>query len=114
MAAELTVQNVSLVGLEPEYVAGDDVDGHRFVNDGRIMLHVVNGAAVVNITVEAAYVRDGLDLEDLVVQVPATENRMIGPFDTVTFNRRSDPHTGQVYVTMDDDNEVTLAAIRLP
>ncbi len=107
----LTVQNVVLTGLVPVLTAGDDTNNHIFSNDGRAFLYVVNGATDVVVTVSPGLVRSGLNLEDLVVTVAANTERMIGPFPVADFNQAG---TSNVHVDIDDDTNVTLAAIRLP
>ena len=116
MAREnMAIQQIATTGLEPAYTAADQTDGHKFLNNGRIFIHVVNGATAANITVTTPYTRDGLALDDLVVNVPVSEDRMIGPFKPSTYNQPAG-HTdaGHVYVDVDDDSNVTLAVIQLP
>jgi hypothetical protein len=114
--ATLSVQTIVDTGLKPIY-ASADVAGDEFDNSsGRVFLHVVNGAVACNATATTqnptVSVRGygTLTVGDLVVNVPATENRMIGPFPTTRFNDGDN----LVQVSYDDISNVTVAAISLP
>lgn len=114
MARELIpTQTPGQDGAEIDTVAGDDVDGHSIGGSGGVLLYVANGGApVVNVTVQTAETRAGLDVEDLTVTVPVGETWVAGPFRAATFDRPSggtDP--GLVYVDLDDATSVTVGAI---
>lgn len=83
--AELSIQRVSLTGLNPTYAAAA-AGGDTFANDGSIMLHVKNGSAgSVTVTVDAITLcNHGFD-HDAAPAIPAGEERMIGPFTTKRF-----------------------------
>lgn len=104
----LAVQPVSRAGLEPAYAAAE-ADGNAFLNDGRTMLHVKNGATNVVATLQIPRTLDGQAVADPTVTVPATEERMIGPFPPGVYNQTD----GALYVDYDDVANVTVAAIRL-
>lgn len=106
----LTVQNVSLDGLEPSFAAAAE-DGDTFVNNCRTFLHVKNADTAVARTVTIDSLVDcnqGHD-HDIEVEIPAEEERIIGPFSSSRFNS----NTGVVSVTYDDHSDVKVAAISL-
>jgi hypothetical protein len=108
----LTVQDIDNDGLHATYTSGDATNDHEFANArGDVFLHVLNGGAspcVVDII--TTFEREGLALEDAGGSVPAGEDWFFGPFDPGLYNQS----TGLVYVDLDQDSSVTLAAIRLP
>lgn len=108
----LTVQDLGLAGITPAYTAGDAVNDHEFINDGRCYLHVKNnGAGSCVVTVQTPAKVGGLDIAEVTVTVPATTgDKKIGPFKTDLFNQAG----GLVYVDLDIDTGVTLGAFRLP
>lgn len=77
----LALQTTVRTGLNPTYSAAT-VDGHAFDNSsGRVYLHVKNASASpVNVTIDVTKTTDGLVIPDLVVSVPASGERIIGPF----------------------------------
>lgn len=109
--ATLTVQTISLTGLEPTYAAAA-AGGDEFPNDGRTFLHVKNtNAATRTVTINSRSNCDqGFDHDPAVVIDATTGDTMIGPFDTARFN---DPATGRVSVTYSAVTGVTVAAIKL-
>ena len=107
----LTVQTIALAGIVPAYVAGDAVNHHEFLNDGKVFLHVKNGGgAPINVTVKAAVSHDGFTLTDKVVAVANGAEKMIGPFQSSTCNFSG----GLVNVDLSAATSVTLAAFKLP
>lgn len=80
----------SRAGVSPATPApGDTVNQHVLTNDGRVILYVENADAVneETVTVISAATHDGLAVADLVVTLPASESRFIGPFSEATFGR---------------------------
>lgn len=107
--ATLTVQSVTLTGLNPAYVAASG-GGDDFVNDGKTFLHVKNGgASPITVTVATPAQVGGLDLADVAVSVPNAGERMIGPFQTNLFNAS----TGKTSISYSGVTSVTVAAIRV-
>lgn len=116
--ATLEVQDLSEAGLEPEYDSAD-VAGDVFADDGtqRTFLHVKNGGGdPITVTVTAQETErpvPGMGImtkADLEVEVPAGEERMIGPFAPDAFKTAS----GTVEVEYSAVTSVTVAAIRVP
>ena len=85
--ATLSVVTISLSGGEPEFAAADAA-GDEFSNtSGRTMFHAKNGSGVT-VTVTAACQKAcsyGF-MHDAVVEIPAGEERIIGPFSPYRFN----------------------------
>lgn len=107
--ATIAKQTVVRTGLDATYAAAG-AGGDVFANDGNNMFHVKNGgggAAVVTITSQLSAVPAGAAKTDVVVSVPAAEERMIGPFPSASFNDGS----GQVVVSYDQVTSVTIAVI---
>ncbi len=107
--AALTVQDISLSGLEPTY-ASAAAGGDTFVNDGDVFFHIINSdTASKTVTLTTAGKIQGINIADITVTVPASEDRMIGHFPPAIFNSGS---TG-VSVSYSAVTSVTVAAIRL-
>ena len=95
-------------GLTPTLIACTDPD--YFLNDGRIFIFLVNGATEAVVTVDSVKpCEQGVD-HNVVVTVPANEDRMIGPFKMDRFNDAN----GKVKMTYSNTTTITIAAIRLP
>lgn len=104
--AALTIQQAALTGATPAYAAAD-VAGDTFDNDSRTMLHVKNGGGgSINVTVDSPTVCDQGGTHDLVVAVPAGQERIIGPFPVARFG-------SSVAVTYSGVTTVTVAAVRV-
>lgn len=78
--AQITVQKITLSGLDPAFVAADAA-GDSFANDGKTVLHVKNGSAgAITVTINSERACSfGFD-HDAEVSVPAGGERVIGPF----------------------------------
>lgn len=91
--ASITTQPVVPAGLNP-LLTQAVVDGD-IVDVGRVALWVNNGSgASITVTVQPTYSRDGLDLEPLVVAVPAGAFRLIGPLPARTYAQPFDAVIG--------------------
>lgn len=111
MASALTVQDITLSGLAPSYVAAD-ATGNYFTNQtGRTFLHVKNGGtAAIDVTVDSQQLCSfGFDHNN-VVSVPAGGERMIGPFTTTRWNDAN----GRVNVSYSGVTSVTIAVLQIP
>lgn len=106
---ELTVEPVVRAGLAATYTAAF-VDGHKFKNDGKTILHIKNGAVALNLTVQTPGTVDGLAVADRVVAVGASTDKFIGPFPASQYNQAAD---GMVYIDYDDLSNVTVAVLRV-
>ncbi|PRX48683.1 hypothetical protein B0I33_104501 [Prauserella shujinwangii] len=114
MAREIVVtQNVVDEGLNPVLTA-PTIDGD-VIDTGRVLLWVDNaGVAARTVTILTPVTVDGLELEDLVVTVPAGEQRLIGPLRPSTFGRPvGSPDAGKAYVDYDDVTDVVRGVFGL-
>jgi hypothetical protein len=106
----LSVQVVILGGLSPSYAAAA-AGGDEFVNSGREFIHVKNGhTSAQTVTVNSqAPCNQGYD-HDAQVSVPASEERMIGPFPKSRF----DDAGGKVQITYSGVTALTIAVVQVP
>lgn len=107
---DLAVQEITIAGLDPAYTAAN-VDGHAVVNQRRAFLHVKNGsAASVTVTVVTPLTVGGRAVADDAVAIPASGERMIGPFDPSVHNGTG-VDKGKVHVDFSAVTSVTVAAL---
>lgn len=108
--ATLTMQKPTLSGIALTY-SNCSAGGDEFVNNsGRVCIHVKNGnTAAQTVTVNSQKPCDqGYD-HDVVVSIPASSDRLIGPFTTDRFNDAN----GKVQITYSGVTSMTIAAIEL-
>jgi len=103
----LTVQTVSRTGLNPSYTSAN-ADGHSVASEGeKTFLHVKNASGgSINVTVQTPGTVDGLAISDLIVAVPASGERMIGPFPIGYY-------TTSLLVDFSSVTSVTVAALKV-
>lgn len=107
--AVLTVQDVTAAGITPDYVAAS-ATGDSFPNNGRVMLHVKNGGtAAIDVTIISAKTCNFGFQHNITVSVPASGEKMIGPFPPERFNNDQ----GQVQVNYSAVTSVTVAALEV-
>lgn len=113
--ALLTVQNIAKTGLAPVYAAVAASDTFPNIGDERTYLHVKNGSgSPINVTITARKTSvkvpgvGQLAIANLVVAVPATSERIIGPFSEA-FNDSD----GLVTVGYSATTTVTAGAFRM-
>lgn len=109
--ATLTPQAISRSGLTPSYSAATSGGDKVQVTGGSVFLHVKNGGgASINVTVTAQNnTYRGRTLPDNIVAVPASGERMIGPFDP----QIDTDLNGQASLVYSAVTTVTVAAIRI-
>lgn len=107
----VAAQQVVASGLDATYETGlSTSDNYIIPNDGRSILHVVNGGgSPTTVTIVTTYSAGGLDLPDQTVSVPAGEERMIGPFPTNLYNDGE----GKIDVSFSFITSVSFAALRV-
>lgn len=105
-------QAPSPAGITPAFTAVT-VDGDAVATD--VVLHVKNGgAAATDVTVVTGGTVDGLAVADVVVNIPAGQERLIGPFlNRDLYPQVGGPDAGRVYVTYSVITSVTRAAYSL-
>ena len=107
----LAVQEVPRTGLNATYSAAN-VDGHSVPNDGRMLLHIKNGATDVVVTLVIPRTVDGQAVVSPTVTVTALEERFIGPFPPGPYNQNGGVGD-QIHINFDDVANVTIAALRI-
>lgn len=117
----LTTQKITRAGLDPAAaLAGPPTIDGDVIDAGAVFLHVDNGGGVsINVTFRTPVQVDDLDLEELIVAVPAGGARLIGPFPKRTFGQAAGAvesggnDAGRVYVDYSAQTAVTRAAVSL-
>lgn len=113
--AVLSQQTIVDTGLSVTYGAAS-AGGDTFVNDGseKQFLHVKNAnvgsARVITVSADVSTTtKPGfptLDVDDIVVSVPLSDERMIGPIPLTAYG-------ASTAITYDDEADVTLALIKI-
>ena len=86
---ELTVHQARRTGLNitTNDVTGSASDTYVFPNDGRTCLYASNSTGgALDVTVTTPGTIDGLAVADLVVEVPDTNDVILGPFPKDVYN----------------------------
>lgn len=113
---ELTVQKVLPSGLNASYSAAN-VDGEAFNNASEdVVLHVKNGSGGgLTVTIQTPLQKDGLDVAERQVSVPAGEDRFIGPFRREVYAKLDATLNIQqaVWVDTSTQTSITLAALKV-
>jgi hypothetical protein len=105
----LATTDTTLAGVAVTYGAADAANGNYFVNTGEQLLHVKNGSgASITVTVVSVPCSHGRT-SDVTVTVPASGDRIIGPFPNELFNQVD---TNQVNVNFSAGTSVTVAVIK--
>lgn len=109
----VVTQQITRAGLNPT-LTQPTVDGD-VVDIGATFLYVDNASvASVNVTVQTPVTVDGLNVEELIVAVPAGQFRLIGPFPPRTFAQpTTSPDAGRAYVDYSAQTSVTRAVLKL-
>lgn len=114
--AELTLQTIDADGVEPEYAAVNSEDTVKVNSAQRNFLHVKNGSGgSINVTITAVKTSARVQgvgvvtVDDLVVAVPAGEERMIGPFTEAYMDT-----DGEVTIGYSSTTSVTAGVFSLP
>ena len=104
--AVLTVQEISRAGLNPSYSAAA-AGGDEAPNDEITFLHVKNGSGgSIDVTIQTPGTIDGLAITDRTVAVPASGERMIGPFPASVYG-------ATLTISYSGVTSLTIAAIRM-
>jgi len=114
--AELTLQEVVASGVEPTYTAANSEDTVKVNTAQRNFLHVKNGGgSSINVTITAVKTSARVQgvgvvtVGDLVVSVPAGEERIIGPFTEAYMDT-----DGEVTIEYSGTSSVTAGVFSLP
>ena len=109
----VTTQPIVKTGLTPALTA-PTADGD-VIDTGRVFLRVDNGGgASITVTVQTPVQVDGLDLSELIVTVPASGTKLIGPLSPSTFGRLvGTADAGRAYVDYSSVTSVTRGVFAL-
>lgn len=108
--ADLTVQELSMIGIDPAYVAAS-AGGDKFVNDGKTIIIIKNGGAgTIVATVDSILPCDQGDDHNKVISVLASGEKMAGSYSKARFNDT----VGKVAIIYDDVTSVTIGIFKLP
>lgn len=105
-------QQVSDIGVRVVYSPAVE-EGHKVENSGgKLLLHVRNyGEKDVVVTIRTGYTVSGLKLEDRCIEVPAGDERFIGPLNPQVYNR---PDSSEVWLDYSETEYVEIAALLIP
>lgn len=107
----LTVINVDRDGVAPGAGQAGTVDGHMFAPTGREVLRLDNASAgPLNVTIPTPVQAGGLDIQDVVIPVPAGGTVYTGGFDSNLFAQRTGVDVGRVYVNYPPGSEASITA----
>lgn len=102
----ILVKSTTLTGLAAKYTMITE-DGIEFINDERTVLHFKSSAdETATVTVITPVKYSGLNLDDLIVEIPTGGEVFIGPFPKRDFSR-------EVSVNTDTPDEIFVTAIRV-
>ena len=113
--ATLTVQDLVRAGVVPVFNAAA-AGGDEFLNDGKTLLYIKNGATDVNVTLTAQKTSTSkpgfgnISTPSQAVLVPADTEKAIGFFEPAIFNDGN----GRVQITYYNEVNVTLAVLKAP
>ena len=107
--ATLTAQSVVPTGLNPTYSSAAG-GGDEFANTGEQVAHIKNGGAgAINVTFVTAATSGGLAIADQVINIPASGERLCGPFNQNLYNDSNN----RVQITYDGVDTVTIAIFKV-
>lgn len=111
---ELQIQDITLLGLEPEYEAANE-DGNYFGNDGRVFVAFTNDGVAddITVTLESQIKCDQGYTHDIEIIVESGSSMFVGPF-----SRRFRGEDNAVHITYspftEEVTDLKVAAFRLP
>jgi hypothetical protein len=113
--AEIVPTEAARTGtLLPAETVGVVADGHKFANDGKVILLVRNsdGAAARVLTIQTPGTVDGQAIADRTVSVAFGTSRVIGPFPPSIYNQAD----GMVYLDYEaaDVTDFNVLFLRIP
>jgi hypothetical protein len=104
--AAISVQDIIRTGLQASYT--NVASSHTFVNDGKdTIIHVVNGATAMTLTIVSTATSDTLAVADRTVSIGSTEEHFVGPFPIATYGTT-------VTIQFSDITNGTVAALKVP
>lgn len=108
----ITVQNIDQDGATITYAAGDATNDHSVLFQGKpLILHFKNSGAIAVATILTPGKTLGIDIEDISVTIPATTGNVMVYVPCSSVYMQAD---GKLYIDLDVDTGVTLAALQTP
>jgi hypothetical protein len=109
---DISVQKLTKSGLNATYTDDSTLNGtdtFLFENGNATFMYVKNGdGSSHTVTVQTPATVSGLDVAELTIDVPAGEDRFIGPFPPGVFNY----NTGKAKFTLDAGTSMEIAILR--
>ena len=111
---EIVATGLSKSGIATTLVAAH-TDDNMFINTGRTFV-IINNADVAekDVTFVTPLEVDGQGVADKIVAIPATSDRLIGPFPPALYNQTAAPDIGKVHVNFEDFADATIAVFEPP
>ncbi len=107
----IAVTDIVRGGTAQTLTASDETDGHRFPNDGRTLIAVINTAGATTFTFITPGTVDGLAVTDRDEVIPINAvGEFYGPFPPGIYNQPD----GTVFIDVDTEATCSLGAFRLP
>lgn len=103
----LTVVRSGVSGVSEVTPPVGNTDGSKFLNDGKTMLLVANGAEATTVTIVGTPCSHGRTA-NIVFVCGASKSYLLGPFDKTIFNDAN----GFTHVTFSQVADMTCAAVR--
>jgi hypothetical protein len=108
--ALLTVQEITIDGLEAAAGVAAGATGDTFANNGKCFIEVEDtGTTAPTVTIASQVACNQGETHDVTVDVQSGEIRHIGPFPTSRFNDAD----GLVTVTYSSETDVTIRVFQL-
>ncbi len=107
----LAAQKIIKTGIDPVHTGSLSTgDNYQTPNNGRLFIYVTNGGGSPSVvTIATTGTEDGLAIADRTVNVPAGEDRLIGPFPPHIYNNAN----GEIDTSFSFITSVTVAALNL-
>lgn len=105
--ATFDVDQVVRGGMEPTFETANEL-GDAFLNDGKVWIHVKNGAAELVLTLVTQQTVDGEAVDDKTVTIGASTEQAVGTFPPEVYNDGD----GLVQLTYSKHEEVTIAFLK--
>lgn len=106
----LAVQQITRLGKAATYDAAQ-TDGNSFINTGKEVIHIKNGATNCILDVDTPRGPDGQSVVDRPITIVASTEQFIGPFPPEIFNQEG-ALGNVVHFNYDNIVNVTVAILR--
>jgi hypothetical protein len=105
----LTVEDVSINGLDASYTSVNSSDTYLIQNTGSLIVHVKNeDTSSETVTVPTPKTINGLTVQDPTVTVSASGDKFIGPFPVGLYNNGQD-----MSLTFSNGTSTSVAVLKI-